>query len=53
MWRVPDLTRLFPERMDDILAFYTEPLPKGDAVHCFDVRPEDPRCGPAGVAEIF
>ena len=36
MWCVPQLTPLFRERKDDILALYTEPLPAGHELHCFD-----------------
>jgi hypothetical protein len=36
MWCIPALTALFRERMDDILALYTEPLHPGHQLHCFD-----------------
>ena len=51
MWCVPRLTPEFRERMDDILALYTEPLPRGEDVHCFDETPKQllstPRVGSA------
>lgn len=36
MWCIPNLTPAFRERMDDILALYTEPLLPGHELHCFD-----------------
>ena len=36
MWCIPKLTPEFHERMEDLLTLYTEPLPDGHAVHCFD-----------------
>ena len=48
MWCVPDLTPLFRERMDDILALYTEPLPAGHEVHCFDETPKQLLSTPHG-----
>jgi len=36
MWCIPKLTPEFRERMDNLLALYTEPLPEGHEVHCFD-----------------
>lgn len=51
MWCVPKLTSEFRERMDDILALYTEPLPRGHEVHNFDETPKQllstPRQGSA------
>jgi len=40
MWCVPRLTPQFRERMDDVLTLYTEPLPAGEEVHCFDETPK-------------
>jgi DDE superfamily endonuclease len=40
MWCIPKLTPLFRERMDAILALYTEPLPEGHEVHNFDETPK-------------
>ena len=40
MWCIPKLTPLFRERMDDILALYTEPLSEGHEVHNFDETPK-------------
>jgi transposase len=40
MWCAPTLTDEFRERMDDILALYTEPLPEGEELHCFDETPK-------------
>lgn len=40
MWCVPKLTPEFRERMDDILALYTEPLPEGEVLRCFDETPK-------------
>lgn len=40
MWCVPNLTPVFRERMDDILALYTEPLKPGHELHCFDETPK-------------
>jgi transposase len=37
---MPKLTPLFRERMDDLLALYTEPLPEGHEVHNFDETPK-------------
>jgi transposase len=34
--------------MDDVLALYTEPLPKGEAVHCFDETPKQLLSTPRG-----
>jgi transposase len=43
MWCVPKLTPEFRERMDSLLALYTEPLPEGEEVHCFDETPKQMR----------
>ena len=40
MWCIPRLTPHFRERMDDLLTLYTEPLPAGEEVHCFDETPK-------------
>ena len=48
MWVVPKLTPLFRERMDDILALYTEPLSEGEEVHCFDETPKQLLSTPHG-----
>jgi len=40
MWCVPKLTPRFRERMDDVLALYTEPLPEGHELHNFDETPK-------------
>jgi hypothetical protein len=48
MWCVPNLTPLFRERMDDILALYTEPLPNGHEVHNFDETPKQLLSTPHG-----
>jgi hypothetical protein len=40
MWCIPRLTPQFRERMDDVLTLYTEPLPAGEEVHCFDETPK-------------
>ena len=37
---VPSLTLLFRERMDDILALYTESVSGGNEIHCFDKTPK-------------
>ena len=50
MWCVPKLTPEFKERMDDILALYTEPLPPGEEVHCFDETPKQLLATPRGAA---
>ena len=51
MWCVPKLTPEFRERMEDVLALYTEPLPDGEQLHCFDETPKQllgtPRGGSA------
>ena len=49
MWCVPNLTPLFRERMDDILGLYTEKLPEGHEVHCFDETPKQLLSTPHGV----
>jgi len=48
MWVVPNLTPLFRERMDDILTLYTEPLPEGEEMHCFDETPKQLLSTPHG-----
>jgi len=48
MWCVPKLTPEFRERMDDILALYTEPLPAGHEVHNFDETPKQLLSTPRG-----
>jgi transposase len=48
MWCTPNLTPLFRERMNDILALYTEPLPEGEEVHCFDETPKQLLSTPHG-----
>lgn len=48
MWCVPRLTPEFSQRMDDILALYTEPLPDGEEVHCFDETPKQLLSTPRG-----
>ena len=48
MWVIPKLTPLFRERMNDILGVYTEPLPKGHEVHCFDETPKQMLSTPCG-----
>ena len=48
MWCVPKLTPEFRERMDDILALYTEPLPEGHEVHNFDETPKQLLSTPRG-----
>jgi hypothetical protein len=40
MWCLPRLTPQFRARMDDVLTLYTEPLPAGEEVHCFDETPK-------------
>ena len=45
---MPKLTPEFRERMDDILALYTEPLPEGEEVHCFDETPKQLLSTPRG-----
>src|ERR1035437_772155 len=49
MWCIPDLTPLFRERMDDILALYTEPLKDGHEIHNFDETPKQLLGTPYGV----
>src|SRR5215472_14949648 len=39
MWCIARLTPQFRERMDEVLTLYTEPLPAGEEVHCFDETP--------------
>jgi transposase len=48
MWCVPKLTSEFRERMEDIIALYTEPLPEGHEVHCFDETPKQLLSTPRG-----
>lgn len=48
MWCVPNLTPFFRERMDDILRLYTEPLPEGETLHCFDETPKQLLSTPHG-----
>ena len=48
MWVIPKLTPLFRERMNDILGVYTEPLPEGHEVHCFDETPKQMLSTPHG-----
>jgi transposase len=48
MWCVPDLTPLFRERMDALLALYTETLPEGHEVHNFDETPKQLLSTPHG-----
>jgi hypothetical protein len=48
MWCVPKLTPEFRERMEDILAVYTEPLPPGHELHCFDETPKQLLSTPRG-----
>jgi transposase len=45
---MPNLTPLFRERMDDILALYTKPLPQGHEVHNFDETPKQLLSTPHG-----
>lgn len=49
MWCIPNLTPLFRECMDDILALYTEPLPEGHELHNFDETPKQLLGTPHGV----
>lgn len=48
MWCIPKLTPEFRERMDDILALYTEALPDGYEVHNFDETPKQLLSTPRG-----
>jgi transposase len=48
MWCIPNLTPEFRERMDDILALYTEPLSEGDEVHNVDETPKQLLSTPCG-----
>jgi len=48
MWCLPRLTPQFRARMDDVLTLYTEPLPAGEEVHCFDQTPKQLRGMPGG-----
>lgn len=48
MWCIPKLTPEFRERMDAILTLYTEPLPEGHEVHCFDETPKQLLSTPRG-----
>ena len=48
MWCVPKLTPEFRERMDAILALYTELLPDGHEVHNFDETPKQLLSTPRG-----
>ena len=48
MWYTPQLTPEFRERMDDILALSTEPLPEGHEVHNFDETPKQLLSTPRG-----
>ena len=48
MWCVPKLTPEFRERMDAILALYTEPLRDGHEVHNFDETPKQLLSTPRG-----
>lgn len=48
MWVIPKLTPNFRERMDDILTLYTQPLPEGHEVHCFDETPKQLLSTPRG-----
>lgn len=48
MWCIPKLTLEFRERMDDILALYTEELPNGHEVHNFDETPKQLLSTPRG-----
>lgn len=48
MWCIPKLTPEFRERMEDIIAVYTEPLAAGHEVHCFDETPKQLLSTPRG-----
>lgn len=48
MWCVPNLTPEFRARMDDLISLYTEPLPPGHEVHCFDETPKQLLSTPHG-----
>jgi transposase len=52
MWCVPRLTPEFRERMDDVLALYAEPLPKGEELHCFDETPKQLLSTPRGGTSV-
>lgn len=52
MWCVPKLTPEFRERMDDLLALYTEPIPKGHEVHNFDETPKQLLSTPHGGSAV-
>jgi hypothetical protein len=49
MWCLPRLTPQFRARMDDVLTLYTEPLPAGEEVHCFDETPKQLLGTPRGL----
>lgn len=48
MWCIPKLTPEFRLRMDNLLALYTEPLPKGYEVHNVDETPKQLLATPRG-----
>lgn len=52
MWCIPTLTLEFRERMDDILALYTEQLPEGHEVHNFDETPKQLLSTPHGGSTV-
>src|SRR5687767_10148300 len=39
MWCVPEITREFVERMEDVLRLYARPLDPSEPVVCLDERP--------------
>lgn len=48
MWCVPKLTPEFRERMDNLVALYTEPLPQGHELHNCDETPKQLLSTPHG-----
>lgn len=52
MWCIPHLTAAFRERMEDILALYTEPLPSGHELHCFDEASKQLLTTPRGSRKV-
>src|SRR6516164_1510750 len=48
MWCLARLTPQFRARMDELLTLYTESLPAGEEVHCFDETPKQLLGTPGG-----